>query len=230
MSPRPDDHVRPLLGAYVLGHLDPIEALDVGAHLQRCAACREEADELAAVAEVLPLADPERIGTPEPQPPGELYDEVLARIRRERGRRVRAQRRGVAVRVGAVAAALALVLVVALASTQPADDDGGAVVVAMTAARLGVAGEAVVHEDPSSTWVELTTSGLEAGETYAVWLEETGTGERAPLGTFVGVEGDLYISLYSTLPRERAGSVGVSTPDGTTVMEGAIVPVRPTSA
>ena len=63
---------------------------------------------------------------------------------------------------------------------------------------------------------------LTKGETYAVWLEETGTGERSPMGTFTGVEGDLYISLYSLLPRDRAVSVGVSTPDGVTVMEGAI--------
>ena len=56
----------------------------------------------------------------------------------------------------------------------------------------------------STTWVELTVSGLPVGETYAVWLEEAGTGERSPLGTFTGVAGELYISLYSTLPRDRA--------------------------
>ncbi len=111
--------------------------------------------------------------------------------------------------------------VVAVVLSEPPEPEGGEVV-AMVAAQPGVVGEAVVHEDPQSTWVELTTSGLAAGETYAVWLEEVGTGARAPLGTFVGVEGNLYISLYSTLPRERAASVGVSTPDGDTVMEGTI--------
>lgn len=224
MSPRPDDHVRPLLGAYVLGQLDPVEALDVGAHVQRCTACREEADELAAVAELLPLADPERVEGPGPQPSGALLDEVMVRIRRERGERRRARRRGVTVRVATVAAALAAVLAVALVSTQPEPDGPAPQTVALTALRPGVEGEAVIHEDPSSTWVELTTSGLAPGETYAVWLEETGSGERAPLGTFVGVEGDLYISLYSTLPRERAGSIGVSTPDGAIVMAAPIEP------
>jgi hypothetical protein len=97
-------------------------------------------------------------------------------------------------------------------------------IVSMTASEPDVEGEAVIHEDPRSTWVELTTTGLAEGETYAVWLEEAGTGERSPMGTFTGVEGDLYISLYSTLPRDRAASVGVSTPDGVTVMEGAIPP------
>ena len=89
----------------------------------------------------------------------------------------------------------------------------------MTATAAGVQGEAVVHEDPDATWVELTTSGLSPGETYAVWLVESGTETRAPMGTFTAVDGDLYISLYSTLPRDRAGSIGVSDADGSTVME-----------
>jgi hypothetical protein len=131
----------------------------------------------------------------------------------------------VAVRLGAVAAVLALVAVVGQFALAPPEPSGGEVV-ALTAARPGVLGEAVLHEDPRSTWVEITTSGLSSGETYAVWFEETGSGDRSPLGTFVGVEGDLYISLYSTLPRDHVASIGVSTPDGSTVMEGRVpVPV-----
>ena len=220
MTPRPEDHVRPLLGAFVLGHLAPDEAVAVRAHLDGCPACREDATELAPVADLLPLADPERVGAPA-QPPREMLDEVLTRIEQERGTLHRARRRSIIVRVSAVAAPLALVLVVAVVALQPSSSPGGEVV-AMTATLPGVQGEAVVHEDPDATWVELTTSGLSVGETYAVWLEETGTRERAPLGTFIGVEGDLYISLYSTLSRDRAASVGISAPDGSTVMEGTI--------
>jgi hypothetical protein len=109
-----------------------------------------------------------------------MFDEVVTRIRREHRERDRAKRRGVAVRVTAVAAALALVLVVAIAGSDPGDGDPPPLTVAMTAMRPGVEGEAVVHRDPASTWVEITTSGLDPGETYAAWLEETGTGERAP--------------------------------------------------
>jgi hypothetical protein len=215
MTARPDDHVRPLLGAFVLGHLGPADVTAVRAHLEGCAVCRVEAAELAAVAALLPRADPERLGT-SAEPPGEMLDQVLSRIQRERGIRARSRRRSVAVRLGAVAAVLALA---------PPEPSGGEVV-ALTAARPGVLGEAVLHEDPRSTWVEITTSGLSSGETYAVWFEETGSGDRSPLGTFVGVEGDLYISLYSTLPRDHVASIGVSTPDGSTVMEGRVpVPV-----
>lgn len=220
MTPRPDDHVRPLLGAFVLGHIVPDEAAAVRAHLDGCPACREDAAELAPVADLLPLADPERVGAPA-EPPREMLDEVLTRIEQARETRRRERRRAIVVRVSAVAAALALVLVVAVAALQPSSSPS-AEVVAMTATPSGVQGEAVVHDDPGATWVELTISGLSAGETYAVWLEETGTRERAPLGTFTGVEGDLYISLYSTLPRDRAASIGVSAPDGSTVMEGTI--------
>ena len=42
------------------------------------------------------------------------------------------------------------------------------------------------------------------------------------MGTFTSVDGDLYISLYSTLPRDRAASIGVSDPDGSVVMRGSI--------
>jgi Putative zinc-finger len=224
MTARPDDHVRPLLGAFVLGHLEPADVTAVRAHLEGCAACRVEAAELAAVAGLLPMADPERLGTPA-EPPQAMLDQVLTRIERERGVLGRARRRSVAVRVGAVAAVLALVAVVGQVALGPPEPSGGEVV-ALTAARPGVLGEAVLHEDPTSTWVEITTSGLSSGETYAVWFEEAGTGDRSPLGTFVGVEGDLYISLYSTLPREHVASIGVSTPDGSTVMEGRVpVPV-----
>lgn len=219
MSQRPDEHVRPLLGAFVLGHLDDAETTAVRAHLEGCAPCRDEAAELAAVADLLPLADAGRVGRPAEQP-REMLGEVLARIEQERGARSKARRRTVTARVGAAAAMLALLIVATL--TLRTAEEGGGQVVALTARRPGVTGQAVVHEDPRSTWVELTVSGLPVGETFGVWLEETGTGERSPLGTFTVTPGELYISLYSTLQRERAGSVGVSDGDGATVLIGSI--------
>jgi hypothetical protein len=217
MTP-PDDHPRALLGAFVLGHLPPHEVTAVRAHLDGCPVCREEANALGSVAALLPLVDTERLGAPA-EPPPRLLDEVLDRIERQRETRRRARRRSFAARVG-IAAVLALALV-AVVMLRPSST-GDASVVALTAHLPGVHGEAVVHDDPDATWVELKTSGLSAGQIYAVWLEETGTRERAPLGTFTAVQGDLYISLYSTLPRDRAASIGVSTRDGSTVMEGPV--------
>ncbi|MEX0985201.1 MAG: zf-HC2 domain-containing protein [Actinomycetota bacterium] len=218
MTPRPDDHVRPLLGAFVLGHLASSEEAAVRAHLDGCTSCREEASQLEPVVDLLPLVDPERLGTTA-EPPREMLGAVLARIEHERATRRRERHRSITVRI-AVAATLASALILTVITLWPSGPSGE--VIAMTASLPGVQGEAVVHDDAGDTWVELTTSGLSAGETYAVWFEEAGTRERAPLGTFVAVDGDLYISLYSTLPRDRAAAVGVSDLDGSTVMEGTI--------
>ena len=173
MTSRPDDHLRPLLGAFVLGHLEPAEASAVRGHLDVCRACRRDAAELAPVADLLPLADPERIGTTAgSEPPREMLDAVLGASSASRAV-VGAARSGCG--SAAVAAALVIVTVFATIASDPSEPRGGELV-AMVAAQPGVIGEAVVHEDPRSTWVELTTSGLAAGETYAVWLEEVGTG------------------------------------------------------
>jgi anti-sigma factor RsiW len=219
MTGRPDDHVRSLLGAFVLDHLATDEATAVRAHLDGCASCREEAAALRSVADLLLLADLERMDAPPEPPPPDLLDEVIDRIEREQGTERRKRRRSLTLRAGVAAllAVAALVAAVAVA-TEPSSGE----TVAMATTLPGVQGEAVVHADPGATWVELTTSGLTPGETYAVWLQEQGTHERAPLGTFTAIAGDLYISLYSTLPRDRAGSIGVSAADGSTVMEAAL--------
>lgn len=216
MTARPDDHIRPLLGAFVLDHLAPDEATAVRAHLDGCTSCRAEETALRAVGDLLPLADLERVSGPPELPPPDLLDEVISRIEHHAASERRERRRSIGLQ-SAIAAALAIaaLLTAVTVSTEPSS---GGEIVAMEASLPGVQGEAVVHADPDATWVELTTSGLAPGETYSVWLEESGTQERSPLGTFTAVSGDLYISLYSTLPRDRAGSIGVSAPDGSTVM------------
>ena len=101
----PDEHVRPLLGAYVLGQLGPDEATSVRAHLDGCAACREEAAALGSVADLLPLVDLERLeAPPEPPPPG-LLDEVLSRIEEQQASGTHARRRASAIRGGIAAVA-----------------------------------------------------------------------------------------------------------------------------
>jgi anti-sigma-K factor RskA len=115
-----------------------------------------------------------------------------------------------------VAAVVATLVAIAL-TLRPSGSEGE--VISLASARSGVTGEAVIHRDTDNTWVELTASGLAEGETYGLWLEEAGTRERVRLGTFTAIEGDVYISLYSTLARERAAMIGVSTSDGVVVMQ-----------
>ena len=52
-------HVQLLLGAYVLGGLSAPQEAAVRAHLERCARCRAEHDELAVVPSWLDLLAPE---------------------------------------------------------------------------------------------------------------------------------------------------------------------------
>lgn len=219
MGPEAGDHVGTALGPYVLGHLEPDEEARVRAHLDGCDTCRAQADELWSVATLLPLADPARLGTAV-QPPERLLDGVLARIEAERREGTRARRRSFLVGMG-VAASVAILVALAL-TWGPFGGDGE--VVLLTSVRSGVTGEAVIHRDSDNTWVELTASGLTEGETYGLWLEETVTRERVRLGTFTAIEGNVYISLYSTLSRERAAVIGVSSTDGEVVMQAPLPP------
>ncbi|HVJ95783.1 MAG TPA: zf-HC2 domain-containing protein, partial [Acidimicrobiia bacterium] len=74
---------RAALGAAVLGDTDPAEHVALQAHLDGCADCRAELRELTAVANALPLADPERLEL-RPEPARDLGARVLDRLARER--------------------------------------------------------------------------------------------------------------------------------------------------
>ena len=64
------DEIRPQLGAYVLGGLEPEEAAEVREHLERCPDCAREHAELAVLPAKLDL-----IEAPEEQ--AELRDRLL---------------------------------------------------------------------------------------------------------------------------------------------------------
>ena len=212
----PEAHVRTQLGAYALGQLSPSEAAAVEAHLEGCGACRREADELAGVAALLPLANPERLGTPA-SPPGDLLDRVFGRIAEER-ELVRRRRRRVFLgraALGVAAALVALVLIVA-----PFGPSGE--VVALASERPGVTGEVTLHQRPTSQWVELDTQGLPVGEEFAVWVQDRASGEKVRCGIFRVTPGPLHIALYSSVARDRAQAVGVSTLDGEVVMQAGL--------
>src|SRR5262249_32846895 len=60
--------------AFVLGALDPDEALRVGEHIATCPTCRAEADAFRATLDVLPYA------VPQLDPPPHVKQQILARI------------------------------------------------------------------------------------------------------------------------------------------------------
>jgi len=215
----PEAHVHRQLGAYVLGQLSPSETVAVEAHLEGCAECRREADELAGVANLLPLANPERLGATI-SPPSDLLDRVFGRIAEERQLVRRRRKRGLLGRagLGLAAALVALVLIVA-----PFGPQGE--VVSLASVLPDVTGEVTLHELPTSQWVELETKGLPVGGTFAVWIQDRATGKRVLCGTFTVTPGPLHIALYSSVARDGAQAVGVSTLDGSVVMRAELPPV-----
>jgi anti-sigma factor RsiW len=67
-------HPTDSIPAFVLGALDPEEALQVGEHLATCPTCRAEADAFRATLDVLPYA------VPLLDPPSHVKQQILARI------------------------------------------------------------------------------------------------------------------------------------------------------
>jgi len=116
------DHWRGLLAMRVVGQLDPEDRTALEAHLEGCAECRAEADDLESLTKALPLADPAHL-TAQSSPPAGLGDAVLRRVQQAEWDEMAAQRRtrrhrrirwvGTGAGVGAVAAAaIALALFV----------------------------------------------------------------------------------------------------------------------
>jgi hypothetical protein len=203
------------IGAYVLGGLDDERATALIAHLDGCPTCRAEAEELARVARLLPLADPLRAHE-HPAPPARLAESIVRRVRAEqRDARRRRIRRAAAVATGLAAAAAALI--VYFAATAPD------VVEVELAGRLrGAESHAALEYLPGGTRISLSVSGLPVKETYGVWLEKD-DGERVPAGTFYTPDrGELELRLTAALRIEDCDGVGVSNSDGDTVMYAGI--------
>ena len=213
---------RELLGAYVLGHLATDERVALEAHVDGCAACRGELDELRPLARALPAADPAHLGT-RPAPPADLADRVAARVRA--ARKIQLRRRW-KVGVAAVAAA-AIVAVTTLAVSNAMQPERGSEreVFAFPVLPAGVIATAFLYPPEKGTpgvevWLEV--EGLEPGGSYAVWVERVSTGERVRCGTFHAVEGQTHIVLPSIVGRADTGAVGVSTAEGQFVMRAPV--------
>jgi hypothetical protein len=101
--------IRPLLGGYVLGALEPDEAAAVRAHLAECPLCATEHDALAGLPELLDLSSRVEHDA-EPLPPGveeRLLDAVAREDRGGRRRRPGWLRPRVLLPAGAAAVAVA---------------------------------------------------------------------------------------------------------------------------
>ncbi|MFJ2577133.1 zf-HC2 domain-containing protein [Kitasatospora aureofaciens] len=112
-STAPHDRSAELVGAYVLGALDPAEAASVERHLADCPTCRQEVTELRELETALGEVPPELLLDGPPGGGDLLLQRTLRQARTERGSALR-RRRGRIGAAAAVAAAAALVLGIAL--------------------------------------------------------------------------------------------------------------------
>jgi anti-sigma-K factor RskA len=201
MSEHP--HTMDLLGPYVMGTLEPYEEREVEYHLERCADCREEAQELQLAHER--LAD---LAYSTGAPPEDLKARVVAGIpRREASRRVPTW-------VAAVAAAFCVLAVLAVIITP--DLFGGR---AMASANLGptgrapgAGGEVSIRGTGENMEMRLEAWGLppcKSEQYYELWLVEGD--ERVSAGSFsVGQSGRVEVTLSAPNFAASYPSVGVT--------------------
>ena len=192
------EDLRPLLGGYVLGALEPDEAEAVRRHLPGCEACSAEHASLAGLPRLLDLAAP--LDAPD-EPLSPAFEEVLldrfardreaasARRRRRRLPRVVWTRPRVAIASGLLAAALTFGLTAALDDDPAPPTASRSYVVPLRAAAGAPAGSRprariALSRVRGGTGVHLWASGLPAGpgRVYEMLCEKRGWSASA--GTF----------------------------------------------
>ncbi|MEC5191395.1 MULTISPECIES: anti-sigma factor family protein [unclassified Arthrobacter] len=174
-----------LLGAYLLGGLEPDEAAAFERHLGGCAACRQELDELAsipALLDALPVPDALALGAAavataagrEPEAPGPARTAVPPRLLDQlSARRRKARRRWTGALAAAAAACLALGVLAAPLFNQPPKPDASYSVQAGDGLQITVG---LVKK----TWgTELAVEGrsLPVDGTLSLWVKASDGGE-----------------------------------------------------
>jgi predicted anti-sigma-YlaC factor YlaD len=154
-------HDTHLLGAYVLGTLDPAEQHHIDAHLADCPQCRTELVELEAVRDMLDEVPPEALlhGPPDADL---VLQRTLRQMRTETTTGVR-QRRALTVAAAAVALAGALAVgVLAGRGTGPGQPTNGALPAPSATTQAPVPGTRVGTTFDPQTGVRLTASVVPA--------------------------------------------------------------------
>jgi hypothetical protein len=194
--------VRPLLGGYVLGALEPDETAMVRAHLEVCRACAAEYDELAGLPELLDLGSRVQHRA-EPVPPG-LEERLLDAVARDRtGGRRRPRRPRLRIAVPVAAALVAAV--VAFAVVSGGGDEGGPPAPSKPRYDLALQGARAAPQ----AWAGATLESVPGGTKVHLWVRDLppdpeavyevhcdGRGWSASAGTFrVDGQGRAYAAL-----------------------------------
>jgi hypothetical protein len=200
---------REQLGAYALGHLDADERAAVQAHLDGCAECRAEAESLAGVARLLPVADPARLSATETAPSA-VAQRVFSRIDAERRTRRRGRRTRLGLALAGAAAAIAAIVIGAFVALDSDPAGPSTERVAFRDLPRDIHIGAGLTPRPWGTQIDLYVSGVPSGTMCRVWLRRR-DGARVVAGSFRYVEQEraYAVRLASALDRARAAAIGV---------------------
>jgi anti-sigma factor RsiW len=153
--------LRPLLGAYVLGALEPDEAAVVREHVASCTACAAEHTRLAPLPGLLTLAEGAQRATAEPPSPA-MEERLLDAVAREAPPR-RAGRRPFRRRVLGFATAGVAAAAIAVTAVAVTGGDGSHYLpLHATAASTGASARAEFQQTDGGTVMHLWVEGLPA--------------------------------------------------------------------
>ncbi len=197
---------RESLGAYALGQLGETESAGLRAHLEGCPKCRAELASLEDVAQLLPLADPEHLGSA-PAPPAGLGERIAARISSERRQERRRRRRFGLALGGATAAVTAVLLAVFVIGGGDSGPPERHVRFGSLPPKLKIGATLIPHA--YGTEIHVYVKGARSGALCRVFLRDS-RGTRLSAGSFRYRWGDdSNAVLSSALDLSRTAAIGV---------------------
>jgi anti-sigma factor RsiW len=216
--------LRPLLGAYVLGALEPDEAETVREHLTTCPACAAEHMRLAPLPGLLTLAVGAQRATEDP-PSQALEERLLDSVAREAPRRRRERRgwrrRALGLTAAGFAAAAVAVGAVTLAGggneVATAPDHGYLTLRTTSASVSGATARAELEQAPNGTVMHLWVSGLPSDQAAVYEVHCDAPAWSASAGTFrVDAHGRAAVVLTTAARRGQYDRIRIMrrTPSG----------------
>ncbi|MEA2291063.1 MAG: hypothetical protein QOF17_83 [Solirubrobacteraceae bacterium] len=191
--------LRPLIGAAILGGLDPEEAAAVREHVAACPGCAAEHSRLAPLPGLLTLAaGAEAVALDPPSPALEerLLDAVAREAPPRRRRRRPRPRRLVLVGAGGAALAAAAVMAVLLVSGGDAPGHGYPLALTASPAAPAARGRAELRAVAGGTALHLWVKGLPADRRTVYEVHCDAGSWSASAGTFrVDADGGAYVQL-----------------------------------
>ena len=205
------DHVRPELGGYVLGALEPAEEAAVREHLATCSECAAVHASVAGLPRLLALAAPMDDDGPAAPAPA-VEERVLDAIAAQRPRRAPPRRRlpGVRVLVPATAALAVAVVALVLALGGGEQRTPGFEVALRSVAGQAGSGRAVLRSGDAGIKMQLWVRGLPRDPAIVYEVHCDAPGWSASAGTFrADSRGRAYVVLNTAARRGEYDAIRV---------------------